>query len=278
MYAGRIVELGDTADGPRAARPPLHRGPPALGPRAGRGRRRACYSIEGQPPSIYASAAGCPFAPRCPHVEPRCRGGVPAGRSIGAGPRRVELLAARVVSRTAAPLLEVARRRASTSRSGARRSSVAASGPSSRAVDGVSFALDAGETLSLVGESGCGKTTLARCLLRLEPPTAGAHPVPRARPGRARRARRCASTAPLSRRSSRTRGARSTPACAPATIVGEPLVLNTSGRAGDRRAGRPAARRGRPRPGRRAQLPARVQRRPAPADRGRPGALAQSRA
>ena len=42
-----------------------------------------------------------------------------------------------------------------------------------RAVDGVSFSVQKGETLGLVGESGCGKTTLGKVILRLLPPTSG---------------------------------------------------------------------------------------------------------
>ena len=42
-----------------------------------------------------------------------------------------------------------------------------------KAVDGVSFTLKRGETLGLVGESGCGKTTTGRCVLQLERPTSG---------------------------------------------------------------------------------------------------------
>ena len=42
-----------------------------------------------------------------------------------------------------------------------------------KAVDGVSFHISKGETLGLVGESGCGKTTTGRCILQLDRPTAG---------------------------------------------------------------------------------------------------------
>src|SRR5882762_9755939 len=43
-----------------------------------------------------------------------------------------------------------------------------------RAVDGVSFEIKKGETLALVGESGCGKTTVSRCVVRALQPSAGA--------------------------------------------------------------------------------------------------------
>ena len=64
-----------------------------------------------------------------------------------------------------------------------------------KAVDGVSFALEEGETLGLVGESGCGKSTVAKSVVRLLKPTAGTvvfegHDITRSRPGALRSLRR----------------------------------------------------------------------------------------
>ena len=80
-----------------------------------------------------------------------------------------------------------------------------------RAVDGVDLAIDRGETLGVVGESGCGKTVTAMTVLKLiqMPPgkiVAGQHPVAGPRPRAARPRTRCArSAARKSRSSSRSR-------------------------------------------------------------------------
>jgi ABC-type oligopeptide transport system ATPase subunit len=73
------------------------------------------------------------------------------------------------------PLLEVEGLRKSFALTGATTWAARLRGerPAVRAVDGVSFAIAKGETLGLVGESGCGKSTVARCLLRAIEPTTG---------------------------------------------------------------------------------------------------------
>ena len=73
-----------------------------------------------------------------------------------------------------------------------------------RAVDGVSFDIARGETLALVGESGCGKSTTGRLVLRLMEPTAGSVRFEGERDRRPRQAVRCAACAATCRSSSRT--------------------------------------------------------------------------
>ena len=77
-----------------------------------------------------------------------------------------------------------------------------------KAVDGVSLRIPRGETLGLVGESGCGKSTVGRAMLRLYEPTAGPHPVRRAGHHDARRITAAARSAAGCRWSSRTRSRR----------------------------------------------------------------------
>ena len=85
-----------------------------------------------------------------------------------------------------------------------------------RAVDDISFAIERGQTLGVVGESGCGKTTTAKLVLGLEEPTGGSHPLrgPRSRTASMRPG--AGTTASRSRRCSRTPTPRSIRACASA--------------------------------------------------------------
>jgi peptide/nickel transport system ATP-binding protein len=79
MYAGRIVEEGPVAEVLSA---PLH--PYTQGLLAstvhGQSRDHDIEAIPGSPPDLRRLPAGCAFAPRCVHVQPECRTGVPAPR------------------------------------------------------------------------------------------------------------------------------------------------------------------------------------------------------
>ena len=189
MYAGRIVELGRTRDIFNRPRHPYAVGLLDCLPTLRRGRE-PLTAIEGQPPDLAHVPEGCSFAPRCPMAEPRCSETRPplepldaehlvacirAGETATLGRRAaaVSLVAPAVVEpqNNADVVLEA--RQLTKHFPLARGTIFGRRFGTVKAVDGVDFVLRRGETLGLVGESGCGKTTTARLVLSLERPTSG---------------------------------------------------------------------------------------------------------
>jgi peptide/nickel transport system ATP-binding protein len=185
LYAGELVEVAPTTE--LFAQPvhPYTRGLlDALPELAG---ARGLRPIEGRIPRLTKLPSGCVFAPRCGFVVPECTAARPALEPVGAGlarcirwqtvivtPRPATAAAiAREAVGTAAPLI-VFEHVSKYFRGGgmiARWLGVGA--PPVRAVDDVSFDVTAHEVVALVGESGCGKTTLGRLAVRLLRPTSG---------------------------------------------------------------------------------------------------------
>ncbi len=193
MYAARLAEQGAAAD---VFARPLH--PYTAGllrsvPRLDKPRGRKLETIEGLPPNLLDPPPGCRFAPRCAARQDACVAQVPeitmvepqrysaclrAREMARLGPTGLGLQSARpeppVAKRidTARPLLEVRDLRTYFNVGAGmqllkRRHAVV------RAVDGLTLDVFPGETVGLVGESGCGKTTVGRTLLRLEQATSG---------------------------------------------------------------------------------------------------------
>ncbi len=180
MYAGELVEEGPRDSFFAAPQHPYSRMLFAALPRPGDGGRLA--TIPGQVPRLDASLSGCRFAPRCPFAIMRCRLESPSWREIGGQRVRCHLtgdLPAQTREAVAArpqreqaeqPLLQVEGLKVHFP---IRRGLLQRTVGQVRAVDDVSLTIRAGRTLALVGESGCGKTTVGKALLRLIEPTAG---------------------------------------------------------------------------------------------------------
>ena len=206
MYAGRIVETGDVDDIFYRSRMPYTIGLLGSLPRLDARKDSALATLEGNPPSLLELPRGCPFIPRCPMAQAECAQGEPElalverdgadGQEAGSGSQysachrrdeierdqldyshiypvpalknpetmslphaeRPEVLRVTDLVKEF-PLMKgaVFKRRVGTV----------------HAVDGVSFDVRRGETLALVGESGCGKTTTLMEVLSLQAPQEG---------------------------------------------------------------------------------------------------------
>ena len=191
MYAAQIIEQG-TAD--EVFLRPLH--PYTIGlmrsvPRLDLPRGVRLETIEGLPPDLRTPPSGCRFAPRCRYRIEACLKPV-ALRDIGAGHgsaciRADEIAAGTLVSdrvrgkvadfaisdETAQPIVVVEHLQKYFEVPAYGAGILSSKMVTVKAVDDISFSIAPGETLGLVGESGCGKTTLGRTVLRLEAPTGG---------------------------------------------------------------------------------------------------------
>src|SRR5581483_9159072 len=190
MYAGRPVETGTVDD--IFYRPRM----PYTLPRLDRAEREPLTPVEGSPPSLVDLPPGCPFAPRCPmrlsvclelepdldatrqpghraacHRHPEIEEQGLTATDVFPAPVAGEPPAARRPRVARASVLEVDGlvRRFPLTRGAVFRRTVG----TVHAVDGVSFDIKEGETLGLVGESGCGKTTTINEILSLARPQEG---------------------------------------------------------------------------------------------------------
>ncbi len=175
LYAGQVVEQGSTGNlFDHGGLHPYTRALMQVTPSLGR-RGQPLLSLPGSVPLAGDWPQGCRFAPRCGHVQPRCREIAPpleAGARCwfpqrpAASPPPFVRGSSLINLAQGAKLLQV---EDLCVHYPVRRGLLQRTAGWVRAVDGVSLSLNRGETLALVGESGCGKSSLARALLRLQP-------------------------------------------------------------------------------------------------------------
>jgi len=191
MYAGRIVEEGSLED---ILRSPSHPYTVKLldSLPSARKRNEALQTIEGRVPPATDFPSGCRFEPRCHKAMKICREIDPRLVPVGKGHRaacvlydeerigrRISPDEVRVQAPPKARQTDIEDATALVSVRGLRlwfpikRGLLKKTVGHVRAVDGVDMHIPTGRTSALVGESGCGKTTLGKAILQLLHPTAG---------------------------------------------------------------------------------------------------------
>jgi peptide/nickel transport system ATP-binding protein len=188
MYAGKLVEFGPVKDIFAAPRHPYTQSLLDTIPPTDEGERRRLAQIPGFPPDMKLPVVGCAFKERCAAADKRCFEAAPeltertpghtaacwqpeglgemrhldGGEMSPAAPDEDSPADSRVV-------VEIFNLHKHFTRG-----TVPWKTPATvRAVNGISLSIRKGETLGIVGESGCGKSTVARLLLGLDPVTSG---------------------------------------------------------------------------------------------------------
>ncbi|ADJ13883.1 ABC transporter ATP-binding protein [Halalkalicoccus jeotgali] len=187
MYAGEIVEEGPVEE---IFHNPSHPYTYTLLESIPTEEKDRLTPIEGNVPDLIDLPDGCHFAPRCPWAKEECTGGeIPF---LQHGPEEVDHRSKCILEEfdtsgygstgvasdtghdIGEPLVEInGLRKYYEQEAGYLDRLFPGEKPSVKAVDGLDLEVHEGETLGLVGESGCGKSTAGRAILHLDPPTDG---------------------------------------------------------------------------------------------------------